>query len=133
MTEETVERKSVTNIQSEMMFIGALYKQPDLYVSYGGYMRSQYDFSDEACKFFYDMFEIMYKTFTQTIEEDKVNMFMSQSDERLRTYKRYKGWKTISSWMQVADCDDFKNIIISLRNTLLLESMTEMDILFKEF
>ena len=87
MTEETVERKSVTNIQSEMMFIGALYKQPDLYVSYGGYMRSQYDFSDEACKFFYDMFEIMYKTFTQTIEEDKVNMFMSQSDERLRTYK----------------------------------------------
>ena len=108
MTEEAVERKSVTNIQSEMMFIGALYKQPDLYVSYGGYMRSQYDFSDEACKFFYDMFEIMYKTFTQTIEEDKVNMFMSQSDERLRTYKRYKGWKTISSWMQVADCDDFK-------------------------
>ena len=50
MTEEAVERKSVTNIQSEMMFIGALYKQPDLYVSYGGYMRSQYDFSDEACK-----------------------------------------------------------------------------------
>ena len=98
-----------TNIQSEIMLVGSLYKNPDLYVSYGNFMRSQYDFSDPVTKFFYDSFSIMYTTFSQTIDETKLNIFMSQDDDRLRTYKKYKGWKTISQWMNLADIEDFKN------------------------
>lgn len=71
------EIRNSTNIQSEMCLVGSLYKNPDLYVSYGNFMRSQYDFSDEVTKFFYDIFELIYTTFSQTIEENKVNIFMS--------------------------------------------------------
>ena len=75
--ETQTELKRPTNIQNEMCFVGSLYKQPDLYVSYGNFMRSQYDFSDECTKFFYDMFELMYTTFSQTFDETQINIFMS--------------------------------------------------------
>ena len=101
--------KSVNNIQAEILLVGSLYKEPDLYVSYGNFMRSKYDFSDEATRFFYDNFELMYTTFSQNMDENQVNIFMSQDTERLRLYKRYKGYKTISQWMQLSDTSDFKN------------------------
>lgn len=103
------EIRGVNNIQAEMCLVGSLYKKPDIYVSYGNFMRSQYDFSDQATKFFYDMFELMYTTFSQTFEENKLNIFMSQNNDRLREYKKYRGWKTIYQWMNLADENDFKN------------------------
>lgn len=109
MEQNNIELIEATNVQSEIMFVGALYKQPDLYVSYGNFMRSQYDFSDPVTKFFYDSFCVMYTTFSQTMDENKLNIFMSQDDDRLRTYKKYKGWKTINQWMSLADVEDFKN------------------------
>ena len=120
MNENNVEIYSTSNIQSEILFVGSLYKCPDLFVSYGNFMRSQYDFSDNATKFFYDMFEMMYTTFSQTVEESKVNIFMSQDDERLRQYKRYKGWKTISSWIELADENDFKNYYNTIKKYSLV-------------
>jgi replicative DNA helicase len=107
--ENEQEVKSTTNIQAEMCLVGSLFKKCDLYVTYGKFMRSKFDFSDEATKFFYDMFELMYTTFSQTIDENKTNNFMSQDEDRLRNYKRFKGWKTISTWIGFADENDFKN------------------------
>lgn len=109
MGNTNVELIEPTNVANEILFVGALYKNPDLYVSYGNFMRSQYDFSDPVTKFFYDSFCLMYTTFSQTIDENKLNIFMSQDDDRLKLYKKYKGWKTISQWMNLADTDDFKN------------------------
>lgn len=103
------EVRSVNNIQAEILLVGCMYKKPDLYISYGNFMRSKYDFSDEATKFFYDSFELMYQTFSQNIDENHVNIFMSQNAERLRIYRKYKGWKTISQWMNLADTEDVKN------------------------
>lgn len=91
------------------MLVGSFYKQPDLYVSYGNFMRSKYDFSDEATKFFYDNFELMYTTFSQNMEENQVNIFMSSDIDRLKIYKKYKGWKTISEWVNLANIEDVKN------------------------
>ena len=45
------EINNVCNVQSEIMFVGALYKSPDLYVTYGNFMRPKYDFSDEVVYF----------------------------------------------------------------------------------
>ncbi len=59
------------NIQSEMLFVGALIKSPDLIVNYSNFMRSKYDFYDSATKFFYDSFETYYLTFSQTVDETK--------------------------------------------------------------
>lgn len=109
MENNNIELIEPVNVQSEILLVGSLYKNPDLYVSYGNFMRSQYDFSDPVTKFFYDSFSIMYTTFSQTIDENKLNIFMSQDDDRLKLYKKYKGWKTISQWMSLADVEDFRN------------------------
>jgi len=105
---EQIELKD-SNIQAEMCYIGALYKNTDLFVNYGNFTRSKYDFADKATKFFYDSFETYYLTFSQTVDETKMNVFMSQDEERLKFYKQYKGWKTIQQYMNLADESDCKN------------------------
>lgn len=107
--EENIQEREPRNIQNEILLVGSLYKNPDLYVSWGQYIRSKYDFDDEATKFYYDCFELMFKTFAQTVDENKVNTFMSQDTDRLKTYKTYGAYKTVIQWMQLADIDDFKN------------------------
>ena len=108
------------NIQSEICVVGSFYKQPDLYVSYGKYVRSKYDFSDEVTKFLYDTFELMYTTFSQTIDESKVNIFMSQDETRLKLYKNYGGYKLIEAWTSIADVHDFKNYFNILKKYSLV-------------
>ena len=41
-----MEENIVSNVQGEMCLLGALLRSPDLYVNYGNFMRSKYDFSD---------------------------------------------------------------------------------------
>lgn len=120
MENNNIELIEPTNVQAEIMFVGSLYKNTDLYVSYGNFVRSQYDFSDPVTKFFYDSFSVMYTTFSQTVDENKLLIFMSQDDDRLRLYKKYKGWKTISQWMALADADDFKNYFNILKKYSLV-------------
>lgn len=108
------------NIQSEMCFIGAIIKQPDLIVNYSNFMRSKYDFSDPVTKFFYDSFETYYLTFSQTVDETKMNVFMSQNDARLKLYKQYKGWKTLQRYMSLADENDVKNYFDTIKKYSLV-------------
>lgn len=118
---------SCNNVQNEILLVGSLYKNPDIYVSYGTFMRSQYDFSDEATRFFYDMFELMYTTFSQTFDETKVNVFMSQDNDRLKKYKKFRGWKTISQWMELADEHDFKNYYNTVKKYSLVREYERND------
>lgn len=118
MSEE--EKRSDTNVSAEICFVGALYKQPDLFVNYGNFMRSQYDFSDMAVKFFYDTFETYYLTFSQTVDETKVNVFMAQNEERLNTYRKYKGWKTVQKYMSLADDNDCQNYFNTVKKYSLI-------------
>ena len=108
------------NIQSEICFIGALLRSPDLVVNYSNFMRSKYDFSDKATKFFYDSFERYYLTFSQTVDETKMNVFMSQNEERLKLYKQYKGWKTLQRYMALADENDVKNYFDTVKKYSLV-------------
>ena len=71
------------NIQSEMLFIGALLKSPDLLVNYSNFMRSKYDFSDPVTRFFYDSFERYCLTFLQIVDEVKLYVFLSFDDDCL--------------------------------------------------
>lgn len=110
----------ITNIQNEILVVGSLYKDTNLYVENGKFIKSEYDFSDEVPRFFYDNFELMYKTFTQTINENNVNTFMSQDMERLKIYRKYGGYKLIKKWMDLANPDDFKNYIEIVKKYSLL-------------
>lgn len=114
------QEKELKNVHNEILLVGSFYKNPDLYVSWGQYIRSKYDFDDEATRFFYDCFELMYKTFSQTVDENKVNTFMSQDKERLKKYKTFGAYKTLTQWMSLADIDDFKNYFNTVKKYSLI-------------
>ncbi len=99
----------MTNVQAELLFVGAIYKKPDIYITYGPTIRAQYDFSDPATRFFYNTFENYYLTFSQEISEDKLNNFCSQNHETFKQYRNFKGWSTVKAMMEMADVNDIKN------------------------
>lgn len=118
---ETIElSKTDTNVSSEICFVGSLFKKPDLFITYGNFIRSKYDFSDIAVKFFYDSFELYYLKFSQTVDETKMNIFMAQNEGRLKIYKKFKGWNTIKQYMELADENDCRNYFDTLKKYSLV-------------
>ena len=109
-----------TNKQAELLFCGSMYKMPDLYLSYGESTRSKYDFSDDGTRFFYDLFEEYYLTFSQDVSENKVNNFATQNAERFKSYRGYGGWKTIKNMMDISDPNDFKNVYNTVKKFSLI-------------
>lgn len=123
--------KKICDITSESLFIGSLYSNPDKFIEYEPQMRSQYDFynedyendaqnSESVTKFFYDCFDLYYKTFSQDINEQKLNMFMSQNEERLKQYKKFRGWNTIHQLMNMSDSNDIKKYFQIVKKFSLL-------------
>ena len=110
----------VINVQNEMLLVGCFYKEPDLYIKYGQFIKAKYDFADEAVKFYYDNFELMYKTFTQIIDEFKVNTFMSQDTERFKTYTKYGRYSTIKKLMEKSDVNDIDNYFETVKKYSLI-------------
>lgn len=110
----------IQNVQNEILLVGSFYKNPNFYVEYGRFVKSQYDLSDEATRFLYDNFETMYKTFTQDITENNVNTFMTQDHERFKKYKIFGGFKIIKKWMELANESDFKNYMDIVKKYSLL-------------
>jgi uncharacterized protein (DUF1499 family) len=114
------ETSEIKNVQNEIMLVGSVYKNPELLIEYSQYIKSKYDFFDEATKFFYDNAEILFKTRTQTFNQSTINSFMTEDDERFSLYKKYGAWKTIESWCELAILDDFKNYFEVLKKYSLL-------------
>ena len=108
------------NVNVELLFCGCMYGSPDLYIKYGQSIKSKYDFSDEACRFFYDQFENYYLTFSQDVSENKVNNYMSQNIEVFKRYKSYGGWKTIREMMSLADVADVQNYFSTIKKYSLI-------------
>lgn len=108
------------NVTNEVLFVGSIYKQPDLLIEYSSYIRSQYDFSDEATQFFYDCAEIMYLNHTQTFNQTTISTFFASDTERLNRYKKYGGYKTIQKWIGLAVVEDIEKTFEVLKKYSLL-------------
>jgi replicative DNA helicase len=100
--------------------VGAIYKQPDLLVEYGQYIKSKYDFNDDATRFFYDIAMILFETRTQTFNKTTLSTYMTEDKDRLLLYKQYGGWKTIEDWISLAIIEDVKNYFEVLKKYSLL-------------
>lgn len=118
MGEENV--NILSNVQNEILLIGSIYKNPDLYIEHGRFIKSKYDFDDVVTKFYYDNFEIMYTTFSQKVDEITINTFMSQDADRLKLYRKYGGFKLINNWMKISNVSDFKNYMDIVKKYALL-------------
>lgn len=112
------------DITSETLFIGSLYKNPILFVDYAELVKSKYDFYFPENQFLYNCFDIYYRTFSQEISETKVIMFMSQDEERNKTFKSNGGWKTIQKYIDLADPTDIKNHLDKIKKYSLLREFS---------
>lgn len=112
----------LTNVQSEMLVVGAFFKNPTLYLTYSQSIVPKYDFSDKACEFFYQLFSDYYVSYSESFTELKINTFASMLPERLKEYKANGGYKTIKELMSLADANDFKNYFETLKKYSLLRA-----------
>lgn len=119
-TENNVVQFDKKNVQAEFLFCGCMYKEPDLYLTYGESTKSKYDFSDDDTRFFYDLFEEYYLTFSQDVSQNKVNNFATQNSERLKAYKSHGGWRTIRDMMDMADPKDIKTVFNTVKKFALV-------------
>lgn len=112
--------ETVSNVQNEIMFIGALFKHPDFYIEYERFIKSKYYFVDPVTKFFYDEGFLIYKNRTQNFTETAIQLYMSEDSERFSTYKKYGGYKTIETWMDLAQLEDIKFYFDTLQKYALI-------------
>lgn len=94
--------KEIANIPNEVIFIGNLINNSDLFVEYGQWIKSKYDFSSDACVFFYDNLYIIYKERTQVLSKENINTFMTEDTSRQKEYHHYGGFKTLNEWANLA-------------------------------
>lgn len=104
---EEKQERSENIEQIEIRFVGAIYGNPELLVDYGYYVRPQYDFSDDATRFFFEQAQIMYQTVTQTFNKTNISIFMTEEPERSQLYRKYGGWRTIESWVKLSSGEEF--------------------------
>lgn len=76
-------------------------------MDYGYYVRPQYDFSDDACRFFFEQAQILYQTVTQTFTKASVTIFMTEEPSRSQLYRKYGGWRIIEEWIKLACKEEF--------------------------
>ena len=62
----------------------------------------------------------MYQTFSQKFDETSINTFMSEDKDRLKTYRKYGGYKIITKWVELCNLDDFKNYLEIVKKYSLL-------------
>lgn len=117
------EKILVSNVPNEVLMIGALCSNPELMINYSRVIVSQYDFSDEITKFLFDTLELMYNTYSQDFNENSVNTFMIQDEERKIKYRQYGGWKTIKKAMTISNVEDIENYYATLKKYSLLREL----------
>lgn len=112
------------DIANEGLLVGALYKNPDLYIEYGRLIVSKYDFYDETARFLYNVFESVYKSTSGEISEDKVNTYIAKDESKKQTYRSLGGWKTIQNkLMDLTNEEDFPNYFDLLKKYSLTREL----------
>jgi hypothetical protein len=117
-----MENTIVANQQNEFLFIGSLFKCNDLFLEYEKVIISKYYFSDEFCLHLYDWLSVLYDKGLGFTEKNIV-IYITQSDEKLSLYKRYGGWKTIETFIGLADEGDFKSYFQTIQKYALLREL----------
>lgn len=111
------------DIANEYLIVGCFYQQPDLYLQYGKLIKSKYDFYDESTKFLYDTFELYYTSFSDVVEEKKLNTFAMQDETRKKQYMMLNGFQTIQDAINLADADDFEKYYDTFKKYSLIREL----------
>lgn len=114
--------KEIASPQYELLFIGSLFLDSDLFLEYEKVIVSKYYFTDEVCMNFYEWLSVLFNK-NQKFTEKNLIVHLSQKEEDLNLYKSYGGWKTIESFMELADTSEFKSYFQVIQKYALCREM----------
>lgn len=123
-----MEANLVNDYTTEMCFIGALYKDPDLFIGYGHLIKSKYDFSKDETVFFYDNFCLMYKTFSQEFTKVSITVFMKQDNARFIQFEKFGGYNAIKTMVNLANTNDISNYFEIIKKYALLRDFQQITV-----
>lgn len=110
----------IVNVQNEILFVGAIYNNPDLYIDYSQYISSFKDFSDEAARFFYDVGEVIYNNRSRNLTKASISSYISEDIYRLGYFKKIGGFKTLGAWKKLSETENAQNYYNVLKKYSLL-------------
>lgn len=132
---------TVSGAQAEMLFIGSIYKNPDLLVEYDESIRSKYDFSDECTRFLYESARTMYKR-GLSFNISNIQAYFNETSEKRLAFNKSGGWSSLNHIKEVADETSVKAYFNTIkkysllreyeRNGFNIKTITEMQG-FKDF
>jgi len=117
------EERKMYDISNEILFVCSLYKDPELYIEYGNFVRPKYDFYDDDTRFLYEQFEMYYQTYSQEMSEEKFNIFVIKDDDRYKRYRSFNGWDFVQDGMDLVDLNDTKTYFNILKKFSLIREL----------
>jgi replicative DNA helicase len=117
--------KKLNDVSNEILFVCSLFKNPELYIEYGNFVRPKYDFDDESTRFLYEQFELYYQTYSQEMSEEKFNIFIVKDEDKVKKYKSLNRWNFIEEGMSLVDLDGVKTYFDILKKWSLLRELSK--------
>lgn len=122
-----MEELELYNPQNEMIVLGSLYSKPiENGFTYLDIIANS-DFNDDAMSFFHAFFNDYITTYSNEITQTKANLFASMDNTRLKTYKKFGGYKTIESIMSLAtnSSEELKGQVDELKKWSVLRQLNK--------
>lgn len=105
--------------QNEAMFVGSVYKHPDLLAEYDPYIRSKYDFSDDYQRFLYDNAQIMYKR-SLPFDRNGIISYFNEIPDKKATFDLGGGINGLKAMIDVAQISAVKSYFNAIKKYALL-------------
>lgn len=115
------DEEKLQDLTSEILFIGTMYKYPGIVQKYRRYLGNE-DFSTPASRFFYNLFEKVYDTYSKTPDEVSIAGFLTGKKQILDKFNEYGGFTTIQGFMDTCNSNDVDKYFDNIKKFSLLRT-----------
>lgn len=111
--------------QVELSILGSFFKNPQMFFSYMDIIKNN-DFSDGNTRFWNVFLNDYLLTYSNEVSPALLNTFASMNNTRLQGYKKFGGFNTVKSMMELAlDEESLSNSVNVLKKYSLLRSLAK--------
>jgi len=122
----------ITDIATEGLVLGCLYKNADLLTEYEDLIFPEYDFYNEDIRFLYNLLREIWHNGNTRIDETTVNIAVSKSSDKAERLKKIRGFPTIQKLMDKVNLDDFNTYYTDMKKYNLLRALDKQGFPIKQ-
>ena len=119
------EELELTCPQVELSILGSFFKQPQMFFSYIDIIKNS-DFGDGNTRYWNVFLNDYLLTYSNEVSPALLNTFASMNPTRLQGYRKFGGFNTVKSMMELAlDEDSLMNAVNTLKKYSLVRSLAK--------